>query len=71
VLAAQLLLALTDTLLCAASCRALSPSGCASCTPSGRSASTPATLRLERRWPLAEELAAAFARLRQLPAPAG
>jgi hypothetical protein len=30
-----------------------------------------ATLRLERRWPLAEELAAAFVRLRQLPAPAG
>jgi hypothetical protein len=30
-----------------------------------------ATLRLERRWPWAEELAAAFARLRQLPAPAG
>lgn len=30
-----------------------------------------ATLRLERRWPWAEELAAAFARLGQLPAPAG
>ena len=30
-----------------------------------------ATLRLERRWPWAEELAAAFARLRELPAPAG
>lgn len=30
-----------------------------------------ATLRLERRWPWAEELAAAFARLRALPAPAG
>ena len=29
-----------------------------------------ATLRLERRWPWAEELAAAFARLRELPAPA-
>jgi hypothetical protein len=30
-----------------------------------------ATLRLERRWPWAEELAAAFARLRELPVPAG
>jgi hypothetical protein len=30
-----------------------------------------ATLRLERRWPWAEDLAAAFARLRELPAPAG
>jgi len=30
-----------------------------------------ATLRLERRWPWAEELAAAFARLGGLPAPAG
>ncbi len=30
-----------------------------------------ATLRLERRWPWAEELAAAFARLYELPAPAG
>ncbi len=29
-----------------------------------------ATLRLERRWPWAEELAAAFARLGELPAPA-
>jgi hypothetical protein len=30
-----------------------------------------ATLRLERRWPWAEDLAAAFTRLRELPAPAG
>jgi hypothetical protein len=30
-----------------------------------------ATLRLERRWPWAEELAAAFTRLSQLPVPAG
>ncbi len=30
-----------------------------------------ATLRLERRWPWAEELAAAFVRLRELPVPAG
>jgi hypothetical protein len=30
-----------------------------------------ATLRLERRWPWAEELAAAFGRLGELPAPAG
>lgn len=30
-----------------------------------------ATLRLERRWPWAEELATAFARLRELPVPAG
>ena len=75
VLIAQLLLALTDTLLLGGELSGLEPKRLRyrALHTAGRLAfhARRATLRLERRWPWAEELAAAFARLRQLPAPAG
>jgi hypothetical protein len=75
VLIAQLLLALTDTLLLRGELSGLEPKRLRyrALHTAGRLAfhARRATLRLERRWPWAEELAAAFARLRELPAPAG
>lgn len=75
VLIAQLLLALTDTLLLRGELSGLEPKRLRyrALHTAGRLAfhARRATLRLERRWPWAEELAAAFMRLRELPAPAG
>ena len=75
VLIAQLLLALTDTLLLRGELSGLEPKRLRyrALHTAGRLAfhARRATLRLERRWPWAEELAAAFTRLRELPAPAG
>lgn len=75
VLIAGLLVALTDTLLLRGELSGLEPKGLRyrALHTAGRLAfhARRATLRLERRWPWAEELAAAFARLRELPAPAG
>jgi Transposase DDE domain group 1 len=75
VLVAQLLLALTDTLLLRGELSGLEPKRLRyrALHTAGRLAfhARRATLRLERRWPWAEELAAAFARLGELPAPAG
>jgi hypothetical protein len=75
VLIAQLLLALTDTLLLRGELSGLEPKRLRyrALHTAGRLAfhARRATLRLERRWPWAEELAAAFARLKQLPAPTG
>lgn len=75
VLIAQLLLALTDTLLLRGELQGLEPKRLRyrALHTAGRLAfhARRATLRLERRWPWAEELAAAFGRLRELPAPAG
>ena len=75
VLIGQLLLALTDTLLLRGELSGLEPKRLRyrALHTAGRLAfhARRATLRLERRWPWAEELAAAFARLRELPAPAG
>ncbi len=75
VLIAQLLLALTDTLILRGELSGLEPKRLRyrALHTAGRLAfhARRATLRLERRWPWAEELAAAFARLRELPAPAG
>jgi hypothetical protein len=74
VLIAQLLLALTDTLILRGELSGLEPKRLRyrALHTAGRLAfhARRATLRLERRWPWAEELAAAFARLRELPAPA-
>lgn len=75
VLIAQLLLALADTLLLRGELQGLEPkrlryralhTGARLAFHARR-----ANLRLQRRWPWAEELAAAFARLAGLPAPAG
>jgi len=75
VLIAQLLVAVTDVLLLRGELSGLEPKRLRyrALHTAGRLAfhARRATLRLERRWPWAEELAAAFARLRQLPAPAG
>ena len=75
VLIGELLLALTDTLLLRGELSGLEPKRLRyrALHTAGRLAfhARRATLRLERRWPWAEELAAAFARLRELPAPAG
>jgi len=75
VLIAQLLLALTDTLLLRGELSGLEPKRLRyrALHTAGRLAfhARRSTLRLERRWPWAAELAAAFARLRELPAPAG
>lgn len=75
VLIAQLLLALTDTLLLRGGLSGLEPKRLRyrALHAAGRLAfhARRATLRLQRRWPWAQELAAAFARLGQLPAPAG
>jgi len=75
VLIAQLLVALTDTLLLRGELSGLEPKRLRyrALHTAGRLAfhARRATLRLERRWPWAAELAAAFARLRELPAPAG
>lgn len=75
VLIAQLLLALTDILLLRGELSGLEPKRLRyrALHTAGRLGfhARRATLRLERRWPWAEELAAAFARLRDLPAPAG
>lgn len=75
VLIAQLLLALTDTLLLRGELSGLEPKRLRyrALHTAGRLAfhARRATLRLERRWPWAAELAAAFARLRELPTPAG
>jgi Transposase DDE domain group 1 len=75
VLIAQLLVALTDTLLLRGELSGLEPKRLRyrALHTAGRLAfhARRATLRLERRWPWAEELAAAFARLSQLPVPAG
>ena len=75
VLIAQLLLALTDTLLLRGELSGLEPKRLRyrALHTAGRLAfhARRATLRLERRWPWAEELAAAFVRLRELPVPAG
>lgn len=75
VLIAQLLVALTDTLFLRGELSGLEPKRLRyrALHTAGRLAfhARRATLRLERRWPWAEELAAAFARLRELPAPAG
>ena len=75
VLIAQLLLALTDTLLLRGELSGLEPKRLRyrALHTAGRLAfhARRATLRLERRWPWAEELAAAFTRLRELPVPAG
>ena len=75
VLIAQLLVALTDTLLLRGELSGLEPKRLRyrALHAAGRLGfhARRATLRLERRWPWAEELAAAFARLRHLPAPAG
>jgi hypothetical protein len=75
VLIAQLLVALTDTLLLRGELSGLEPKRLRyrALHTAGRLAfhARRATLRLERRWPWAEELAAAFARLCELPAPAG
>jgi DDE family transposase len=75
VLIAQLLLALTDTLILRGELSGLEPKRLRyrALHTAGRLAfhARRATLRLERHWPWAEELAAAFARLAELPAPAG
>jgi hypothetical protein len=75
VLIAQLLLALTDTLLLRGELSGLEPKRLRyrALHTAGRLAfhARRATLRLERRWPWAAELAAAFGRLEALPAPAG
>jgi Transposase DDE domain group 1 len=75
VLIAQQLVALTDILLLRGELSGLEPKRLRyrALHTAGRLAfhARRATLRLERRWPWAEELAAAFVRLRQLPAPAG
>lgn len=75
VLIAQLLLALTDILLLRGELSGLEPKRLRyrALHTAGRLAfhARRATLRLERRWPWAEELAAAFVRLRQLPVPVG
>lgn len=75
VLIAQLLLALTDTLLLRGDLQGLEPKRLRyrALHTAGRLAfhARRVTLRLERRWPWAEELAAAFARLARLPVPAG
>lgn len=75
VLIAQLLLALTDTLLLRGELSGLGPKRLRyrALHTAGRLAfhARRATLRLERRWPWAQELAAAFARLAALPVPAG
>jgi Transposase DDE domain group 1 len=71
----ELLLALTDTLLLRGELSGLEPKRLRyrALHIAGRLAfhARRATLRLERRWPWAEELAAAFTRLRELPVPAG
>ncbi len=73
VLIAQLLLALTDTLLLRGELSGLEPKRLRyrALHTAGRIAfhARRATRRLERRWPWAEELAVAFARLRKLPVP--
>ena len=75
VLIAHLLLALTDTLFLRGELSGLEPKRLRyrALHTAGRLAfhARRATLRLVRRWPWAVELAAAFARLRELPAPAG
>jgi hypothetical protein len=75
VLIAQLLVALTDTLLLRGELSGLEPKRLRyrALHTAGRLGfhARRATLRLERRWPWAAELAAAFARLRHLPVPAG
>lgn len=75
VLIAQALIAWIDTLLLRGELSGLEPKRLRyrALHTAGRLAfhARRATLRLERRWPWAEELAAAFARLRELPAPAG
>lgn len=74
VLIAQALIAWIDTLLLRGELSGLEPKRLRyrALHTAGRLAfhARRATLRLERRWPWAEELAAAFARLRELPAPA-
>jgi hypothetical protein len=75
VLIAQALIAWADTLLLGGELQGLEPKRLRyrALHTAGRLAfhARRATLRLERRWPWAEELAAAFARLRELPVPAG
>lgn len=75
VLIAQLLLALTDTLLLRGELSGLEPKRLRyrALHTAGRLAfhARRASLRLERRWPWSEELAAAFTRLAMLPTPAG
>lgn len=75
VLIAQLLLALSDTLLLRGELSGLEPKRLRyrALHTAGRLGfhARRATLRLERRWPWAAELAGAFTRLRELPAPAG
>lgn len=75
VLIAGLLCALTDTLLLRGELSGLEPKRLRyrALHTAGRLAfhARRANLRLQRRWPWAQELAAAFARLAELPAPAG
>jgi hypothetical protein len=75
VLIAQAMVAWTDVLLLRGELQGLEPKRLRyrALHTAGRFAfhARRATLRLERRWPWAEELAAAFARLAELPAPAG